>query len=459
LTRYDHGIDRLIVNELNDRSLTCTDLCDSLKKLHEAKKIRYATVWEHLTRLCDAGIIQKSCIPGENNERPYSLTSATECQLEYDIFEGVESKRENPAKREETQQRKNSKILTLLLLQAASGSSRWKVAQKIEPGLVGNRNPETGKFESLESYNEKGVTTMDIVRSRDHSNAGIFSHINFNESDVQKYYDKLVNEDKDFVNIIAKDVRQDGEIQFFIDDRMLCNLIMSCSALLSDNRIEDTLKLVLLKSSKKLMLSNSSSKSIRHSRFIHDAFEWYISLFGQKRFNRLSAQTRVVQMKCRLNNEDTYRRFMLKAFDEELEYGLSNEDVYDRLYAMMVKEEESIIATESTRLGKRRRKEGKKKLKEQIQRIEESIRMWDESILHGYHCRILCDKYERGYTEKYRKFVRNMPNRYSLLRDMLVDTFYPEFLRKEHKRNPELVKYVNGFGQLSHLDGSSSSVK
>ena len=140
-------------------------------------------------------------------------------------------------------------------------------------------------------------------------------------------------------------------------------------------------------------------------------------------------------------------------------YGLSNEDVYDRLYAMMVKEEESIIATESTRLGKRRRKEGKKKLKEQIQRIEESIRMWDESILHGYHCRILCDKYERGYTEKYRKFVRNMPNRYSLLRDMLVDTFYPEFLRKEHKRNPELVKYVNGFGQLSHLDGSSSSVK
>ena len=41
-------------------------------------------------------------------KRAYSLSGAAEFQVEYDIFEGVESKREDPAKKEEIQQ-KNTK--------------------------------------------------------------------------------------------------------------------------------------------------------------------------------------------------------------------------------------------------------------------------------------------------------------------------------------------------------------
>jgi hypothetical protein len=386
------------------------------------------------------GIIKKSCVPRPNNEKGYSLTPATEFQLEYNILEGLESKREDPAKKEETQQNKYRKILTLLLIQAASGSSRWKVTQKFEPGLVGRRNPETGRHEWLESSNEKGVTASDIVQSRDHSNDGLFSHINFNESDVDRCYNKLVKDDKELFNIIVRYHRDNGETAFGIKDDMLCNHIISCSSLLAVDRIEATLKLVILKSYK---LCSSSLKSIRQSRFIHNAFEWYVCLFGQKRFNLLYAKMRVLQMKCRLNNEDTFRRLDLRAFRYTREYGLSNEDMYNRLYAMMVKEEETIIASESSRLRKKRREEEKKKLKEQVQSIEEQIRMWDEYILHGYHCRILCDKEERGYPEKYRDFAKDMPNRYSNLRDIIINICYPEFLRKEHKHNPELIKYVN----------------
>jgi hypothetical protein len=57
----------------------------------------------------------------------------------------------------------------------------------------------------------------------------------------------------------------------------------------------------------------------------------------------------------------------------------------------------------------------------------------------------LCDRYgdDRQRREKYYDFVGNLPQGYSNLRDMLVDVVYPKFLRKEHKDNTELTKYVN----------------
>jgi hypothetical protein len=102
--------------------------------------------------------------------------------------------------------------------------------------------------------------------------------------------------------------------------------------------------------------------------------------------------------------------------------------MYNRLYALMMKEVETIIASESSRLRKKRRDEEKKKLKEQIQSIEDKITMWDKYILHTYYCSDI---------------VKNMPDKYSHLRDIVINICYPEFLRKEHKRNPELIKYVN----------------
>jgi hypothetical protein len=98
LTRYDHEVDRIIVEELKGKSRTCTQLYE-LFKSYGIRKIGYATVWEHLERLCEPeiGLVNKNDDPGPNNERAYSLSGAAEFQVEYDIF-GVESKREDPAK-------------------------------------------------------------------------------------------------------------------------------------------------------------------------------------------------------------------------------------------------------------------------------------------------------------------------------------------------------------------------
>lgn len=124
MTRYNQQIDEKIVDELYKKGTrTASDFYNLLNKSYPG--ISWTTVFkQHLIRLCDVGIIKKSCVQRPNNEKGYYLTPAAEFQLEYDIFEGVGSKREDPVKKEETQQNKYRKILTLMLLLAASGSSR-----------------------------------------------------------------------------------------------------------------------------------------------------------------------------------------------------------------------------------------------------------------------------------------------------------------------------------------------
>ena len=71
------------------------------------------------------------------------------------------------------------------------------------------------------------------------------------------------------------------------------------------------------------------------------------------------------------------------------------------------------------------------KLKEKhIQEIEEEIKRWDRFILNIYYRRILCDKFEIGLSEKYYDFIRNMPQEFYYLRDMLVNVVYPKIPKK-----------------------------
>jgi hypothetical protein len=42
---------------------------------------------------------------------------------------------------------------------------------------------------------------------------------------------------------------------------------------------------------------------------------------------------------------------------------------------------------------------------------------------------------------------RDLPSKYYELRDRIVDLLYPEFLRKEHKRNPKFRGYVDSLPQ------------
>ena len=452
MTKYKRQLDNLIISELRHKTCTCIELC----KLFNSQKIkvRRPTVSEHLARLCKHEIIKKSSASEKYNKRNYSLAPATLFQLKYNVFnfEAVETQRGDPIRREETQQTKNKKILTLLLLQAASGSSRWKVAQEFKPGLVGWLNPKTRKHEWLETYNETGVTAMDVIQSRDHSNAGLFSQISFNEADVEECYNELISEYEGLSDIIRKSFRHNGESEFYIEDNNMRSLILSCASILSIDRIENTLKLAILSSSKDEMLPRSYSKlklgsrSTRQSKIIHESLEWYVASFGQERFNTLYAQTVITKMKCNLNSEDIYRQLEQKAIRDQYEYGLSYEEMYDILYVMMLQEVETITATESTRQRRKRGKEEMRMLNREIELLEKYTMELDISLLHNYHCRVMCEKRDKWESGGHCDFLENIPDGhhdgYRFIRDMLLDIVYPEFLRKEHRNNPELVKYV-----------------
>ena len=138
---------------------------------------------------------------------------------------------------------------------------------------------------------------MDVIQSRDHSNAGLFSQISFNEADVEECYNELISEYEGLSDIIRKSFRHNGESEFYIEDNNMRSLILSCASILSIDRIENTLKLAILSSSKDEMLPRSYSKlklgsrSTRQSKIIHESLEWYVASFGQERFNTLYAQT------------------------------------------------------------------------------------------------------------------------------------------------------------------------
>ena len=128
MTRYSRLIDEKIVGELKKGTRTASNFYALLNK--SIPGISWTTVFKHLTKLCNAGIIQKSCIPGANNKRSYSLSDSTKFYLKkgnLDLVEEVEVTRGDPTRREENQEKRNRKIQTLLLFQLATCSSRWKV--------------------------------------------------------------------------------------------------------------------------------------------------------------------------------------------------------------------------------------------------------------------------------------------------------------------------------------------
>ena len=232
------------------------------------------------------------------------------------------------------------------------------------------RDRKTGRMNGRGFFNEKGVTAMDIVKSRDRSNAGLFSHINFNESDVGKCYNKLLTERSEVSSIITTHERDNGEIAYKIEKevkewiprkRMLEQLIINCTVLLTyvKYRIEEELRLTILRSYNFLSSSSNNSnfsftKSIKQQeRFILQVSDWYRSSFGQKRLNDLYAEMRVRQARYLLENSgkaDTFHRLEVKAAaHDQLRYGLSNEDMNNRLYDMMVKEGDAISDTFSNR--------------------------------------------------------------------------------------------------------------
>ncbi|MFL6344013.1 MAG: hypothetical protein ACJ71A_01025, partial [Nitrososphaeraceae archaeon] len=328
-----------------------------------------------------------------------------------------------------------------------------------------------------EIIKKEGVTAMDIVQKRDVSNGGLFSHIKFDESDVKKYYYQLISEFESagLSNIIIRKNVRDGEEAFSIQDYTLRSIIGGCSVLIGPvkDRIEETVELAIALSPKlysykyNFPYNNNSIggissislfvKSIKRQRkFIQQAFDWYMSSFGDKRFNEIIANARVRAIRHIQLDDDksstTFWKLYSKAAEELNRYVLSHYEMHNRLYDMIA--QTILAAEESTGLKNRERKlKEKEKKQKYIQEIQKQIDKHDRHTLSIYHCQIKCDKYadeelERGF-EKYYASIRrrDLPPKYYDLRDRIVDLLYPEFLRKEHKRNPKLKEYVDSLPQ------------
>jgi hypothetical protein len=282
------------------------------------------------------------------------------------------------------------------------------------------------------------------------------------------------------IPIIIKNVR-DGK-GFSIEDYDLRSLIISCSVLIGPvkDRIEETLKLALLKVTKfydckyNINYNNNNNsysssshgfpfiKSIkRQGKFIQQAFDWYMSSFGDKRFNELVAQARVqaithIQLDDDKNSA-TFWKLHSKAVEEQDRNTLSNYEMHNQLYDMIA--QTILAAKESTGLKNRETKlKEKEKKQKYIQEIQKQIEEHDRNILSIYHCQIKCDKYaseelerENGFKEYYASIrKRDLPPKYYELRDRTVDLLYPEFLRKEHKHNPKLKEYVDSLPTITN---------
>ncbi|MFL6404912.1 MAG: hypothetical protein ACJ71M_15705 [Nitrososphaeraceae archaeon] len=484
MTKYDHYIDKEIVLELKNGSRTASELFIALRIY---RKISWTTLYIHIKELCNHGIIEKlSSIEKsrKNNEMPYTLTFATKSKIArdtLDIEKLVETEREDPTREEEIQRTKHKKIRALLFLQAVDGSSQLKPTQESKLGNVEVRfrDAQTGRIgrTSAEIIKKEGVTAMDIVQKRDVSNGGLFSHIKFDESDVKKYYYQLISEFESagLSNIIIRKNVRDGEEAFSIQDYTLRSIIGGCSVLIGPvkDRIEETLELAIALSPKLYSYKynfpyNSNSiggissislfvKSIKRQRkFIQQAFDWYMSSFGDKRFNEIIANARVRAIRHIQLDDDksstTFWKLYSKAAEELNRYVLSHYEMHNRLYDMIA--QTILAAEESTGLKNRERKlKEKEKKQKYIQEIQKQIDKHDRHILSIYHCQIKSDKYadeelERGF-EKYYASIRrrDLPPKYYDLRDRIVDLLYPEFLRKEHKRNPKLKEYVDSLPQ------------
>jgi hypothetical protein len=412
---------------------------------------------------------------------PYTLTFATKSKIAsgtLNIEKLVETEREDPTRKEEIQRTKHEKIQALLLLEAVDGSLHLKPTQESKLGNieVRFRDAQTGRIgrTSAEIIKKEGVTAMDIVHKRDVSNGGLFSHIKFDESDVKKYYYQLMSEFESvgLSNIIIRKNLRDGEEAFSIQDYSLRSLIAGCSVLIGPvkDRIEETLELVIALSPKLYSYKynfpqdgnniggNSSIslfvKSIKRQRkFIQQTFDWYMSSFGDKRFNELVAEARVQAITHIQLDDDkssaTFWKLYSKALEELNRYVLSHYEMHNRLYDMIA--QTILAAEESTGLKNTERKlKEKEKKQKYIQEIQKQIEEHDRDILSIYHCQIKCDKYaseelerERGFKEYYASIRRrDLPPKYYELRDRIVDLLYPEFLRNEHKRDLKLKEYV-----------------
>jgi len=394
--KHERQLDEIVVNELRNEALNFTQIYELLLNLN--RKISKTTVSRHLQKMESQGIVYKDGKTRRYNTKLYYLSPSAQQELRFGIFEGVKSKREVRKHYEEIENEslsnteKNKKMYVLLLLQSASGSSRWSVVDKAEPGLSSRYNPRTRRYETIEQYELPGVTIGDIVGHKHEGLDHIFQHENFEESETENCI-KILQEEFDLYDKIKPMYRENGEVGIEIIDDLLKEFFQMCGAIFAyvDIRISKTLV---------------CKRGVRKGLLL-DALKWFISFFGRDRLNSL--------------------------------YNRMERDLAQRID--LFKKGKNIMKIKKTK---------KKIISDYFSSFLFEIDRWDKLIIATYHYRVKCDKRYRhvskkylGKYDKYCNYVSSLPKKYSVLIDKLLEMVYPKFLRQYHQSNRRLLAFTN----------------
>jgi hypothetical protein len=290
-------------------------------------------------------------------------------------------------------------------------------------GFLLLHNTRTGQREAYESYTEEGVTPEDLVESRNTRIDGSLFTGNLTELEVQELMN-ILKKEFGFRPEMTKIVRENRNIGIHIVDDSLRDFITNLLVILGDvdSRAEDIFKLDIYV---RLYEKEISGKEIRNRkvwkkylRQYKEMYKWYILIFGKRgreRFNFLSNYIK--------NN---YNDFLKRQIQEQK-------------YNDNTKSRNIIIKREKT-----------KELHNRLQGAIHGISLWDKSIVTIYHNRIKCDKSDQSISQEsqprhqmYCNYVRTMPQNHGIFMNKFIEMVYPDFLKKYHQTDPELIEYTN----------------
>jgi DNA-binding transcriptional ArsR family regulator len=422
---FKHAYSQIILSALKERSnQTFSQIYKQLSESYPGINLGDSTVSDHLKRLVEAGRIDN-----DDNGR-YSLTLDTKFELElFDSFElePVKSKREPRSlyESEDKDKDKNKKACLLVLLQAASGTQRFKVVNEPVLGAIARYNPVTRRDEPLVSYKQPGVTIKEILEHTDIGHGGLFRHVNFTSTTTRDYVEILRNE---FGLPINNTVRN-GEFGIEITDEGFRGFLELFGAMIFQVqlRIKDTIANGIFNILYKKEIENTnniSRKWVKHLQPSYsfqqkDATRWYLAIYGEENLNHLY--------------HNCERAFAEQIRDIEKNHNKQTKTKTKRDIGIRAKWKE---------------------IRRFIQNRARQIEQYDKSIIAYYHGYIKCDKivdFPGGseYRDKHYKYVINdMPEKYHLLTDILIKLAYPEFLQRFHETNPTLVEFTDALPKI-----------
>jgi hypothetical protein len=392
MTETNHDYDRIIKDTLEKWGQS------TVNALWEKTGIPHGTFFSHWSILKRKGQVEpvtplSEQKPKKGQRQFYRLSESTKSKRRWGFKEKIISQRESRNQSQDDKETDKQKlmrvILFLFLSETAKGSGRnMPRIGKAQPGDYEVSNPQNPTGQDVCFYKEvKGVTVNDLTEHRDVGNARAFAHINLTESEVEDCI-KTIRENE-LSDAVLYTSRKGNYIEptFVIKDDLLQKFVKHCLALMSEIM---------------QMIEYRWLYMTRRRPTHGPEFEWYVSFFGEKRIDYLFSKGKA--------NLDQFIRDVKKISSNS---NTRNKKMYD------IKKE----------MGKH------------------YILSTGEAIIHQYHTRILCRKHDitppEGDVEyaAYCKFVRNAPQKYRALLDMVVEMVYPHQLQRLHIRYTELVKY------------------